>query len=190
MAGRFGLDLAPGGLRLAQSLINTSLSGKQNDPEHDLLTRTAAANDWAHQALAEWSAATGQPAPRISLRAADLEPLRAVREQLRQLLRAKAAHVERPAESAFEPREVGIRLSLSADGRLGYAADVPGLVVMELVLARAAGSLSRLKTCAAHACGACFYDGSPNRTRAWHDTKMCGNGPNLRASRAHRKERG
>ena len=177
-----------------QSLINTSLSDRQHDPDHDLLTRPATANDWARQALAEWSTATGQPAPRLalrpSLREADLAPLRDTRERLRQLLRAPAAHVESVERGGFDPIEVGIRLTLRADGHIDYAAtepgwrEVAGLAVAELLLAR--GTRSRLKTCAAHQCGACFYDRSPNQARAWHDTKMCGNVPNLRASRARR----
>jgi predicted RNA-binding Zn ribbon-like protein len=34
-----------------------------------------------------------------------------------------------------------------------------------MLLAETSDSLSRLKTCASHVCGACFYDGSPNRAR-------------------------
>jgi predicted RNA-binding Zn ribbon-like protein len=33
----------------------------------------------------------------------------------------------------------------------------------------------------------CFYDSSPNRSRAWHNTKTCGNVSNLRASRSRRR---
>ena len=50
-----------------------------------------------------------------------------------------------------------------------------------------AGTWPRLKTCAYRPCGACFYDSSPNRARVWHDTKMCGNIINLRASRARKR---
>jgi predicted RNA-binding Zn ribbon-like protein len=66
---------------------------------------------------------------------------------------------------------------------------VTALISIEILLARTTDSLSRLKTCAAPECGACFYDGSPNRARVRQDTKMCGNVPNLRASRARRQAR-
>jgi predicted RNA-binding Zn ribbon-like protein len=113
-----------------------------------------------------------------------------LREQLRQTLRANAAHVDAVPSDAQPAGVVSadVRLTLQADGQVDYQpVGVSGLVAVELLLAGATGALSRLKTCAAPACGACFYDGSPNRARVWHDTKMCGNVPNLRASRARRK---
>ncbi|MFI6076338.1 CGNR zinc finger domain-containing protein [Actinoplanes sp. NPDC051343] len=61
------------------------------------------------------------------------------------------------------------------------------LVAAEILLAQARGTWPHLKTCANLACGVCFYDTSPNRSRVWHDTKTCGNVSNLRASRARRR---
>jgi predicted RNA-binding Zn ribbon-like protein len=191
--GRFGLEPAPGGLRLVQSLINTSLSDHQGQPEQDLLAKPGTANEWLSRALAEWSAATGQQVAGRTVRRAELEALCAFREQLRHTLRAQAAHIEAPA-----PREPGTAaafdmvVTVHPDGHLGYGTSAPGwqqvagLATAELLLAGAAGTLPRLKTCAAPECGACFYDGSPNRIRVWHNTQMCGNLPNLRASRARR----
>lgn len=193
VVGRFGLEQAPAGLRLAQSLVNTTLADNHDKPDLDLLADTVTANDWVARGLADWSAATERVAPRVSLRRDDLPPLRELRELLRQWLRADAAHVDAPrAPIGATPFDVDITLSLHADGRIDYGATGPGwrqvagLVVVEVLLAGAAGTLPRLKTCAAVHCGACFYDASPNRSRAWHDTKMCGNVPNLRASRARR----
>ncbi|MEV6823733.1 CGNR zinc finger domain-containing protein [Amycolatopsis sp. NPDC051102] len=191
--GRFGLEPAPGGLRLVQSLVNTSLSGHQGDPEQDLLAKPGTANEWLSRALAEWSAVTGQHVAARTVRRADLEALGAFREQLRQALRAHAAHIEAPAlrePGAVSTFDIGV--TFHADGQLGYGTSasgwqqVAGLATAELLLARAAGTLTRLKTCSAPECGACFYDGSPNRIRVWHNTQMCGNLPNLRASRARR----
>ncbi|HEY4020902.1 MAG TPA: CGNR zinc finger domain-containing protein [Pseudonocardiaceae bacterium] len=191
--GRFGLELAPGGLRLAQGLVNTTLSRNQGEPDLDLLSDTGTANDWAAPSLAEWAAATGHTAPRLTLRRDDLPPLRRVREVLRRRLRANAAHVDAPDEPiAAGAFDLDLTLTLHADGRIDYAPAGSGwrqlasLAVTEVLLAQAAGTLPRLKTCAALDCGAGFYDASPNRTRVWHDTKMCGNAPNLRASRARR----
>lgn len=186
--GRFGLEPAPGGLRLVQDLVNTSLSARQGDSEQDELADLSTATAWLGQALAEWSAATGRPLPDISLRQRDLGALRTLREQLRQSLRATAEHVDpvpHPGPAAGVSSDV--RLTLRADGQVDYTAGLAGLISVEMLLAGATGTLSRLKSCAAPACGACFYDGSPNRARAWHNTKMCGNVPNLRASRARRK---
>ncbi|HEY0470750.1 MAG TPA: CGNR zinc finger domain-containing protein, partial [Kribbella sp.] len=210
--GRFGLEAAPGGLRLAQDLVNTSLSTAQGYLSWDYLADLPTADAWLGEALAAWSAATGRPLLDLSLRERDLVPLRNLREQLRQSLRANAAHVD-PANGAHvdpanaarvepagerrprEPAESSIRLTLHADGQVDYAPEaqgwqgLAGLISIEMLLAQAAGSLSRLKSCAAPICGACFFDGSPNRARVWHDTKVCGNATNLRASRASRKAR-
>lgn len=191
--GRFGLEPAPGGLRLVQSLINTSLSDHQGKPDHDLLTQPGTATEWLSQALTEWSEVTGQHATSKTLRRTDLEALRTFREQLRHALRAPAAHIQPPP-----PQQPGtastfdIVVTLHPDGHPGYSTAAPGwqqvagLATTELLLARAAGTGPRLKTCAAPECGACFYDESPNRIRVWHNTQMCGNLPNLRASRARR----
>jgi predicted RNA-binding Zn ribbon-like protein len=218
--GRFGLEAAPGGLRLAQDLVNTSLSTAQGHLSWDYLADLPTADAWLGEALAAWSAATGRPLLDLTLRERDLVPLRKLREQLRQSLRANAAHVD-PANGAHvdpangarvdpanaarvepagerrprEPAESSIRLTLHADGQVDYAPEaqgwqgLAGLISIEMLLAQAAGSLSRLKSCAAPICGACFFDGSPNRARVWHDTKVCGNATNLRASRASRKAR-
>lgn len=191
--GRFGLESAPGGLRLVQSLLNTSLSGQDGEPERDHLADVTTADAWLRAALADWSAATGRDEPTLSLRRTDLAPLRDVRERLRESLRANAAHVDRAEPAPTAPAGFDVRLTLNPDGTVDHRPlgtgwqGVAGLVTTELLLAQATGTLPRLKTCAAPQCGACFYDASPNRSRAWHDTKMCGNVPNLRASRARRK---
>jgi predicted RNA-binding Zn ribbon-like protein len=194
---RFALEPAPGGLRLVQDLVNTSLSAHQGDPARDDLADVPPADRWLREALTAWSAATGGQAPDLSLQPEDLAPLRQVREQLRQSLRASAVHVdaERPPGTAV-PASADVRLTMHPDGHFGYLPlaagwlGVTGLISIEMLLAQATGTRGRLKTCAAPACGACFYDGSPNRARVWHDTRMCGNVPNLRASRARRKADG
>jgi len=37
-------------------------------------------------------------------------------------------------------------------------------------------------------CSVIFYDSSKNQARVWHNTAVCGNLINLRASRARRRE--
>jgi predicted RNA-binding Zn ribbon-like protein len=178
---------APGGLRFVQDLVNTPFGG---DP--DPLRDAAPARVWLRSALGAWSAATGQPAPVIELDGSDLEPLRDHRELLRAALRTRPD----PDGPAMAPsREVTARVLLSGapDGAVRYEPfesgwrAVQGLTSIETLLAQARDHWRRLKVCASPACGACFYDASPNRTRVWHDTRTCGNVANLRASRARRR---
>jgi predicted RNA-binding Zn ribbon-like protein len=61
-----------------------------------------------------------------------------------------------------------------------------GTVHAELLLAQATGTRERLKACQNPDCRAAFYDRSRNSSSVWHDTKLCGNAINLRASRARR----
>jgi predicted RNA-binding Zn ribbon-like protein len=182
---RMGLDPAPGGLGLVQDLVNTSLA---DDPAlaPDLLATLDGAQAWLGAALAAWSAATRRPAPEILLAEADLEPMRVLREQIRALLRrdhGAPADVGAGAASRIE-------LALDTEGVVAYQPigrgwkALAGLVYAELWLAQAAGTRERLKTCDKPTCRAAFYDRSRNSSRVWHDTKMCGNAINLRASRA------
>lgn len=200
---KFGLDPAPRGLRLVQDFVNTSLYAHCDTPD-DVLHDTAGATEWLGSALARWADATGRPAPALTLQQPDLAVARGLREQLRHALRASAAHVDSataslgasatgtPAESTGADirltiaRDLGVGVQPVGSGAQGLAA----LIALELLLAEGTDGAVRLKTCAAIRCGACFYDGSPNRSRSWHNTKLCGNVPNLRASRARRKSRG
>ena len=198
--GRFGLPAAPGGLRLTQSLVNTALAAPGRHPRPDLLAGLESAHPWLGQALAAWSAATGNPAPVIDLDEPDLLPLRDHRELLRARLRATpgGGQAVLPADVAPDlgaSRDVTAKvlLTVGADGRVGYEPlesgwrAVRALTSAEALVAQASGTWSRLKACAYPPCGLCFYDTSPNRSRVWHDTAMCGNITNLRASRSRRQ---
>jgi predicted RNA-binding Zn ribbon-like protein len=198
--GRFGLAPAPGGLRLVQDLVNTALAERAGVPQAgvsqaDVLMEPGGARAWLGRALEAWSAATGIPAPAIDLDQSDLEPLRDHRELLRAALRPGSAG---PGEPMSPSREIAARalLTVGADGRVRYEPlesgwrAVRALTSIEILLAQTAGTWPRLKTCAYRPCGACFYDSSPNRARVWHDTKMCGNISNLRASRARKRAGG
>jgi predicted RNA-binding Zn ribbon-like protein len=169
---RFGLDPAPGGLILVQDLVNTALL----DPAlgvPDLLTDAGDAQRWLDAAL---------PGSGITLAAADLPRLRALREAVRAaLLQRRSPAV--PAQT--------VELELH-DGAVAYRATgtgwraVAALVHVELLLAQHNGTWERLGSCANPACGAAFYDRTRNASRVWHDAKTCGNVMNLRASRARR----
>jgi predicted RNA-binding Zn ribbon-like protein len=189
-AVRFGLAPAPRGLRLVQDLVNTSLAEHSDSARPDLLADAGHAGAWLGRALDAWSAATGNPVPAIQLDELDLPALRDHRELLRESLRAGA-----PEPAAAPSREVTgkVLLAVAPDGIVRYEPFESGwravraLTSVEALLAQAAGTWPRLKACAYPPCGACFYDSSPNRTRVWHDTKLCGNITNLRASRARKR---
>ncbi len=108
---------------------------------------------------------------------------------MRNALRADGPTGEQP------PTVSTVDLSVSSAGELTYTASgdgwraVAGLVIMELFMARAAGTLRRLKTCAYEPCGWPFVDESRNVSRVWHDTSKCGNLVNLRAHRARLAQR-
>lgn len=186
-------DPAPDGLRFVQDLVNTAIESRAYDPEHDRLADPRAAREWLRQALDEWAAATGTPAPLVTLRPADLAAVQELRERLRAGLRAGARNA--PAAGPRSGLVAGgdLRLVVAPDGRMRYlpasgdAHAIAELVAAETLLAQARGSWPHLKTCANPLCGVCFYDTSPNRSRVWHDTRTCGNTSNLRASRARRR---
>jgi predicted RNA-binding Zn ribbon-like protein len=190
-----GCRPAPGGLRFVQDLVNTAAG---RDPGPDPIQDAGRAGGWLREALGAWSAATGQPPPGIELDDSDLAPLRDHRELLRVALRVQPGSPS-TARSAATPDspvtgEVTARVLLtSTPGGLvryepfesGWRA-VRGPATTEALLAQVRGTWPRLKVCAYPACGVCFYDASPNRTRVWHDTRTCGNRANLRASRARK----
>ncbi len=192
---RFGLPPAPGGLRLAQDLVNTALAAPVRHPRPDLLADPGSARQWLDGALAAWAVATGNPAPAIDLDESDLPPLRDHRELLRAQRRAMAVSGASGPADPGASRDVAARilLNVGADGRVRYEPlesgwrAVRALASAEALLAQASGTWPRLKTCAYPPCGLCFYDASPNRTRVWHDTRTCGNITNLRASRSRRQ---
>jgi predicted RNA-binding Zn ribbon-like protein len=184
---RFGLAPAPGGLRFAQDLVNTSLAGPPRVARPDLLAELGSARAWLAGALAAWSAATGGQAPPVELDEPGLAALRDHRELLRESLRARPG--ARPGPKVAS----GVLLTFAPGGTVRYEPlesdwrAVAALAAVEALLAQAGGTWPRLKACARQPCGACFYDSSPNRTRVWHDTKSCGNITNLRASRSRKR---
>lgn len=179
LSAQYGLALAPGGLFVAQELLNSGLPAA---PERDPLHTLEATSAWLSATLREWAARTGQAPPTLSVDEADLPRLRRARERLRAWLAGEAP----PGAHAR------VQLGLGADRRVSYApggsgaAGLEALVAVELLLAERTGTAARLKVCANPDCGAAFYDGSPNSSRRWHDVRTCGNVANLRASRARR----
>jgi predicted RNA-binding Zn ribbon-like protein len=188
------MSQAPDGLRFVQDLVNTAIESLTYDPAHDRLADPRTAREWLRGALDEWAAATGTPAPLITLRTEDLATVQELRERLRGGLRAEAVNAPDAGPRRAALVSGGdVRLVVAADGRMRYvpaSGDVHAiaeLVAAETLLAQVRGTWPRLRTCANPLCGVCFYDTSPNRSRVWHDTGTCGNLSNLRASRARRR---
>lgn len=181
--GRYGLALAPGGLFLAQELVNTGLPlAPKVDPLQDLST----AEGWLGTTFAEWSGRTGQPAPDSALAASDLPKLRVLRVLVRDWL---------STNGSAGPSPSAVHVSLDPGRGVSYGPGASGvgalksLIAVEVLLAQRFDILARLKVCANRACGAVFYDESRNGSRRWHDVRVCGNAVNLRASRARRAAR-
>jgi predicted RNA-binding Zn ribbon-like protein len=178
---RLDLDPAPGGLILAQDLVNTSLL----DPAMglpDLLATVDQAQPWLDAALDAWARAANAASPTVTLSPADLPRLRALREAVRALVLGREAATVPSQTVELELRGGAVTYRAIGTGWRAVAA----LVHAELLLAQHTGALERLRSCANPACGAAFYDRTRNASRVWHDSKTCGNVMNLRASRARR----
>ena len=166
------------GVPLLEALLRTSTAHRA-DTSADELSTLDSAKDWAQR--------TGHA---VHLRRADLEPLRAFRERLRQALRADQPRTPIDADAAEFDASVELRWSFASGLgvrplKAGWEA-VASLITVELVMADANGTLRRVKTCARAECGYPFIDHSRNVSRMWHDADTCGNIINLRASRARK----
>ena len=181
---RYAAALAPGPLRRVQSFLNTRSTGRP--PEADLLAGPAAANAWL-RAL-EWPAN-----PRLTTD--DLPPL----YELREALQAEIAGGRQASGPGARPdlarhleklrwtmKVEGERFVLAAEGE-GWR-QVAGTVLGDILLAQEHELWPRLKACRNPPCSVVFYDSSKNQSRVWHNTSICGNLINLRASRARQRE--
>jgi len=73
-------------------------------------------------------------------------------------------------------------LALTAEG-VGWR-QVAGTVLSDILVAQQHELWPRLKACRNPPCSVVFYDSSKNQSRVWHNTSVCGNLINLRASQA------
>jgi predicted RNA-binding Zn ribbon-like protein len=132
------------------------------------------------------------------LTADDLTPLRELREALQAQLEAGRDTAE-TAETAHQPdlahhlEKLRWKLTLK-EGQLALSAEgggwrqVAGTVLGDILAAQQHDLWPRLKACRNPPCSVIFYDSSKNQARVWHNTSVCGNLINLRASRARRRE--
>lgn len=183
---RYAAAPAPASLRRVQSFLNTRSAGRAAAP--DLLASPSPANKWLR--TLQWPAT-----PRLT--ADDLAPLRDLREALQAQLEAGW---DTP-ETAHQPdlgrhlEKLRWRMTLK-EGQLALSAEgagwhqVAGTVLGDILAAQQHELWPRLKACRNSVCSVIFYDSSKNQARVWHNTSVCGNLINLRASRARRREHG
>lgn len=196
---RFGLRIAPSGLALVQDLLNTDAPVGRTD----LLADAGEANRWARAAL-------GAATPPLT--DTDAEHLRAFRTGLRATIRGHSSPEapvgpetpvgpgtpDTPETSGGHPADPGgaavpVEAALDAEGDVVLRPTGDGwrYVVSAVLIAahdaRLTGEWHRLKVCRNDACGTAFHDRSRNSSAVWHSAVVCGNAPNLRASRARRR---
>ncbi|GAB3159274.1 CGNR zinc finger domain-containing protein [Microbispora hainanensis] len=190
---RYDLEPAPGGLAFVQDLLNTSPAGR---PRHaDWLDDPSAAQTWLSEALAQWSAASGRPAPAVDLTDRDCEALRDLRWALSRLLSDQSDGAEAVSAQVLAALPT-LSVSMQVDERGTVVAEPSGagwrriasLVLIECLQAQQTDQRRRLKICRNERCPCAFYDRSRNNSGVWHDVRVCGNAANLRAYRARKRE--
>jgi predicted RNA-binding Zn ribbon-like protein len=182
---RYAAAPAPVSLQRVQSFLNTRSAGRPAEP--DLLASPASANRWLR--TLEWPTT-----PRLA--ADDLTPLRELREALQAQLEAGQDTPETAHQPDLAHHLEKLRWSVTLkEGQLALSAEgagwrqVAGTLLGDILLAQQHELWPRLKACRNPVCSVIFYDSSKNRSRVWHNTSVCGNLINLRASRARRRER-
>jgi predicted RNA-binding Zn ribbon-like protein len=141
------------------------------------------------QALQYWLVFHGLAELRDRATAADLDRALAVREALRELLRAHTG-VEADVDEASRvlddaARRLGLTLRF-AEGAVAFVPAGRGLggVLAAVATAMADGSWERLKACRSDTCRWAFIDTARNHSRQWCDMKVCGNREKARRFRS------
>jgi predicted RNA-binding Zn ribbon-like protein len=140
------------------------------------------------RALQYWLLFHGLAELRDRATAADLDEALALRESLRELLRAHTG-VEADVDGASAvlddiARDYGLRIRF-ASGSVTFEPARVGLggVLAAVAGAMADGSWERLKACRSDTCRWAFIDNARNHSRQWCDMKVCGNRAKARAFR-------
>jgi predicted RNA-binding Zn ribbon-like protein len=139
-------------------------------------------------ALRDWLAAHGLAAERGRASAADLDEALALREALRELLRARTG-VDADIDGASAVLDAIARRNRVAlrfvSGSVEFRAERQGIggVLVAVAGAIADGSWERLKACRSDTCRWAFIDNARNHSRQWCDMRVCGNRAKARAFR-------
>lgn len=172
------LSAAPSGLALVQELVNTGAAG------NDLFGDIADARAWVETAVNSYAQAAHRDRLEVSVGAADLDALRALRTDIFRMINGSSGgDVPKSVTLGFSVADGGVDLHPRGDGWRAIAA----AVYLECFIAQRTDTWRRLKTCRNLRCGAAFYDQSKNNSGVWHDVKVCGNAANLRKSRERRR---
>jgi predicted RNA-binding Zn ribbon-like protein len=140
------------------------------------------------RALQYWLRVHGLAQVRDRATAADLGDALALREALRELLRAHTgaeADVDGASAVLDDVAEAyGLRIRFP-QGTIAFQPARGGLggVLAAIARAMADGSWERLKACRSDSCRWAFIDNARNHSRQWCDMRVCGNRAKARAFR-------
>jgi len=140
------------------------------------------------RALQRWLALHGLAAARGRARAADLDDALAVREAVRELLRAHTG-IQSDVDGASAvldrvARRYGLAVRFGSGAvQLEPARRGVGGILAAVAAVMADGSWVRLKACRSDTCRWAFIDNARNHSRQWCDMKVCGNRAKARAFR-------
>jgi predicted RNA-binding Zn ribbon-like protein len=170
-------------LELVQDFVNTADLEQQRDDLQDA------------RGLVRWLAVHRLAGPRSRAREADADDARAVREALRELLRANNGIAVDEAAAAVTLDAAARRAGLSVRFDNGVIRLVPreggvqgalGNVLAAAAEAMADGSWQRLKACRSDTCRWAFVDHARNHSRQWCSMSVCGNREKARVFRQRR----
>ena len=176
--------MAPSGVALVQDFLNT----RAIEDHPDLLADPVLAQSWLTNAVRAWSTTRGDEKRPLTVTAADVTKLRALRATIAGLVSGDVSDspVIGSVPASFALSDSGdVRLEPAGSGWRWLASALWG----EILLSQQTGTWKRLKQCHSPDCRSTFYDRSKNNSGVWHNVKVCGNAANLRASRARRRQR-
>jgi predicted RNA-binding Zn ribbon-like protein len=145
--------------------------------------------------LVRWLAAHRLAGSRVRARDGDLAEARAVREALRELLRANngisvdEAAATATLDAAARHAKLAVRFDSGAIRLVPRERGVQGglgAVLAAAAEAMADGSWQRLKACRSDTCRWAFVDNARNHSRQWCSMSVCGNRQKARLFRARR----
>ena len=167
-------------LELVRDFVNSADLEEQRDDLQDA------------RGLVRWLAERRLAGAHARAREADAADARAVREALRELLRANNGVAVDEASAAATLDAAARRAGLTVRFDAGAIRLVPGergvqgalgSVLAAAAEAMADGSWQRLKACRADECRWAFVDRARNHSRQWCDMRVCGNRQKARAFR-------
>lgn len=168
-------------LELVQEFVNSADLEQQRDDLRDA------------RGLVRWLALHRLAGARAPARDSDAAAARAVREALRELLRANnGIEVDEAAaaatlDAAARRAGLAVRFDRGAIRLVSAERGVQGglgVVLAAAAEAMADGSWQRLKACRADDCRWVFVDHARNHSRQWCDMRVCGNRQKARVFRA------